>query len=103
MHTTHKSIMCLTMKVLLCLFLLAASAQGSLLKGLLTKPETVSTGQEWISLSPKEQFQPADFSDESPRDAALMQNTLNRMLWGGRGGDYSEIFVDGAETYCKYS
>ena len=90
------------MKVLLCLLLLAASAQGSLLQGLLTKPETLSTGQEWISLSPKEQFQPADFSDESPRDAALMQNTLNRML-GGRDGDYSEIFVDGAETYCKYS
>jgi hypothetical protein len=85
--------------VCICLFL-AASAQGSLLKGLLTNPDAVSTGREWISLSEKEQFQPADFSGESPRNAALMQNSLRRML--DRDGDYSSIFVDGAETYCKY-
>jgi hypothetical protein len=82
--------------VCICLFL-AASAQGSLLKGLLTNPDAVSTGREWISLSEKEQFQPADFSGESPRNAALMQNSLRRLL--DRDGDYSSIFVDGAETY----
>ena len=84
--------------LLLCSVALTAAAP---IKGLLKKSDIPNTGQEWISVSPNAEVQPADFSAHSPETAAMMENTLHRMLYGSSSNkqEYSTLFLDGGETY----
>ena len=88
----------LTSALLLCSVALTAAAP---IKGLLKKSNIPSTGQEWISVAPNAEVQPADFTSYSPEKAAMMQNTLNRMLEGSGStkSEYNTLFLDGGETY----
>lgn len=92
------------MKTLVSAALLLSSAVsigGASINGLLKKSDILSTGQDWLSVAPGAEVQPADFSAETPQVAAMMKNTLDRMLYddNDRTGDYDTIFLDGSQTY----